>query len=365
MKKFLPILFTSMLFVCISFDIAMCKEYDFQRFFSKKVRLEPGTVVVLDNPVGEIHLTNIDPQLGPYMMVKQRVFAAADELAKCRYMVMTVRMDISRRPDTLALDAIFPTHMYEKFCFPDMSGFFGSEVSKIWKGSQFIVSPRKGVKLWSDVYLEVPKGTKVLIRSVAMGLVIEDFVGDLELYTDHASAMTAGSIDGNLWLTACHGALSVGGFKGDLFYYGEDSDLSFCDVINGKISAESVSGDLIWTATTDSLEILELKSISGNIILDGEVGENTVLLNDEGDIEIILELPIGDSLYCTNPNGDIYLKAPENFAKTIKARASEGRIKHNLTGDDKSISTQLKGSQGAVVLDSERGDIKIKLISID
>jgi len=341
------------------------KDYDFQRYFSKKVRLEPGSVLILDNPVGEIHITNIDPELGPFVIVKQRVFATANELAQSRYMVMTVRLDISRRPDTLYMKAIFPTHMYERFCYSDMGGFFTSEVSKIWHGKKFTVSPRKGVKLWSDIYLEVPAGTKISVNSVATTFVVEDFVGDIELFTDHASAMTAGSIQGNLWLTACHGNLSVGEFEGEFFYDGEDSDLSFCDIINGKVYAKSTTGDLIWTAKSDSLDYLELESLSGNIILEGKIDKITKLTNDEGDIDVKLEVPIVDSLLARTNSGDIKIDAYENFAKRILAKTEQGKIKHNLDGNDKYISSELKGNKGVVELESKSGTIKIKLRSVE
>ena len=346
--------------------IGFAKTYDFQRFFSKRIRIQKGTVVVLDNPVGEIHITNIDPNLGPFLIVKQRVYAEADELAKSRYLVMTVRMNISRRPDTLYLETIFPTHMYDKFCYPDMGGFFTSEASKVWHGKKFTVSSRKGVVLNSDVYLQVPAGTKVSVNSVATTFVVEDFIGDIELFTDHASAMTAGSIKGDLWLTACHGNLSVSQFDGNLFYYGEDSDLSFCDKINGSVYAQSTTGDLIWTANCDSLDSLHLESLSGKIMLDGQVGENCRLKNDEGDIEIKLEKAVEDSLSASTSDGDIKLTMQENYAKNIIAHSDEGKVKSNIESEnDNKLSVQIKGEKGIVKLESKRGSIKIKIISIE
>ncbi|MCD6594662.1 DUF4097 family beta strand repeat protein [bacterium] len=364
MRRLFLVIYTSAIFLILS-GLTFAKTYDFQRFFAKKVRLQKGTVIVLDNPVGEIHITNIDPNLGPFVMVKQRVYAEANELSKSRYLVMMVRLDISRRPDTLYMKAIFPTHMYEKYCYPDMGGFFTSEVSNMWHGKKFTVSPNKGVTLYSDIYLQIPAGTKISVNSIATTFVVEDYIGDIELFTDHASAMTAGDIRGNLWLTACHGNLSVGKFDGNLFYYGEDSDLSFCDVINGTVDAQSTTGDLIWTANCDSLESLELVSLSGKIMVDGGVGKICKLKNDEGDIDIKLETAVGDSLSANTSGGDIKLVAQENYAKSIFAKSDEGKVKSNIpSNDDKKLSAQLKGNNGVIELGSQRGSIKIKLISV-
>jgi len=341
------------------------REYDFQRYFSKRVRIEPGWVLVVDNPVGEVHITNSEKTKGRFVIVKQRVYAVADELKQSRYMVMMVRLNISRKPDTLYMESIFPTHMYTEYCYPDMGGFFTKEVSKVWHGKKITVSARKGTKLWSDIYLEVPPGTKVVVNSVATTFVVEDFVGDVELFTEHASAMTAGSIKGDLWLTACHGNLSVGKFEGNLFYYGEDSDLSFCDLIRGRVDAQSTTGDLLWNAHSDSLDSLGLTSISGKIMIEGQVGRITTLKNDQGDIEIHLNTPIQDTLIAENAGGDIDFYAPENVAHTLVAKTEEGKVKHSLPGGDKkSVTATLKGDRGTVVLKTQRGTIKIKLKSV-
>ncbi len=191
---------------------------------------------------------------------------------------------------------------------------------------------------------------------------IEDFEGDLDFATDHASAMTAGDIKGNLFLTACHGALSVSKLSGSLFYDGEDSDLSFCDVIRGKVYAKSTTGDLIWTAKADSLVLLELESLSGKIMFEGDLGEVTKLVNDEGKIRIKPTNHVAESLLATTQGGDIELSAPQNFAAKLEAKTQEGKLSCNIPGArDREVLAQLKGKSGFVSLRSERGDIEVKL----
>ena len=345
--------------------IAGAKEYDFQRHFAKKWHVNRGEVIVLDNPVGEIHLSNTDPKLGSFVMVKQRVYAAFDELVKSRRMVMMVRLDATRRPDSLKLFVQFPMHMFERYKYPDMGGFFTSEVDGIWQGKKITVSPKKGVKLWSDIYIQIPAGQKIVINSIAATFVIEDFVGDIDFTTDHASAMTAGDIRGNLFLTACHGALSVSKFSGDLFYDGEDSDISFCDVIRGTVRAKSTSGDILWNAKCDSAEKVELESLSGKIMYNGELAKCTCLINDEGKIEITPTSFVQDSLIATTSGGDIVLEMPENYAHEISASSKEGRVKHKFDNidSDNNVSVILKGKSGSVVLRSERGTIKLNIRS--
>ncbi len=146
------------------------KEYDFQRFFSKRWHVNANEVVVLENPVGEIHISNTPAQVGPFVVVKQRIYAAADELILSRRLVMMVRINATRRPDTLRLQTLFPMHMYNYYCYPDMGGFFTPRVEGTWQGHRMIISPRKGVKLWSDIYIQVPRGQSVVVRSIAQRL---------------------------------------------------------------------------------------------------------------------------------------------------------------------------------------------------
>ena len=349
-------------FFLVFVSFANAKEYDFQRFFSKKWRVNPNEVIVLESPVGEIHITNTAPELGPFVIIKQRIYASFDELAKSRQMVMMVRVAESRRQDSLLLITQFPVHMFERYRYPNMGGFFTSQVEGVWQGKQISISPKKGVKLWSDIYIEIPANHKIAVKSLASTFVIEDFHGDIEFVTKHASAMTAGDIEGDLFLTACHGALSVSKFTGNLYYYGEDSDISFCDVVKGKVSAESVSGDIIWNAKCDSVEIVEIISLSGKIMFDGEPAKYTKLANDEGNILIEPTAYIGDSLIVSTIGGDIKLEMPENYASEISATTEEGKIKHNLpTEGEKQIKASIKGNKGIITLNSKRGTIVIDM----
>ncbi len=340
------------------------KEYDFQRHFAKKWHVKSSDVILLKNPVGEIHISNTDPKLGSFVIVKQRVYAAFDELSKSRQMVMMVRLAATRRQDSLLLSVQFPMHMFDKYKYPDMGGYFTPEVEGIWQGKKMTVSPKKGVKLLSDIYIQVPVGQKVVIRSIAVTFVIEDFQGDIDFATDHASAMTAGDIRGNLFLTSCHGALSVSKFTGDLFYDGEDSDISFCDVIKGTVRAKSTTGDIIWNAKCDSVDYVEMESLSGKVMFDGDFGKYTRLINDEGTIEIEPTSYVGDSLVATTAGGDISLQMPENYAHEIIATSKEGKVKQKLQeGNSNNISAMLKGQYGKVILRSQRGTIKLNIKS--
>ncbi len=355
---------TAALICFLAASLTLAKEYDFQRYYSKKWYIKPGDIVVLENPVGEIHITNTPKELGSFVMVKQRIYAAFDELAKSRQMVMMVRLDVSRRPDSLLMFTKFPMHMFEKYRYPDMGGFFTPQVEGVWQGRKMVVSPKRGAKLWSDIYIQVPAGQKLIVKSIATTLIIEDFIGDIDFATDHASAMTVGDIQGNLFLTACHGALSVSKFQGDLFYDGEDSDISFCDVVKGSVQAKSTTGDIIWNAKCDSTTLVEIESLSGKIMFNGEVADITRLKNDDGDIEIEPTSVITDSLIAQTNGGDIEINLPENFAHKIIARSANGKVKHSFpTGSDRYVEGELKGRAGIVFLSSQRGSIKIKLKS--
>jgi len=348
--------------IMLALAAAEAKEFDFQRYFSKKWHVNANDVIVIENPIGEIQIANTEPELGSFVVVKQRIFASFDELAKSRQMVMMVRVNDTRRPDSLILETQFPMHMFDKYCYPEMGGLFTSEIEGTWQGQKMTISPRKGEKLWSDVHVEIPAGHRVIIRSLAASFLVEDFHGDIDFATNHASAMTAGDIVGNLFITTCHGGLSVSKFTGELFYDGEDSDISFCDVVKGKVNAKSTTGDIIWSAKCDSLMLLEIESLSGKIMFNGEFGKFTRLTNDEGNIRIEPTSHIIDSLVATTVAGNIELTMPENYAGELLASADAGKIKHRLpNGDAKNIRTALKGQGGKIVLKSARGAIDISL----
>jgi DUF4097 and DUF4098 domain-containing protein YvlB len=359
MKWMLPV-FVSVFLVFPAFVFAA--DYDFQRLYSKKMRVEKNDIISIDNPIGEIHLSNTPSELGSNVIIKQTIHSVADELAKSRQLVMLVRTEEIVKKDSVNINVLFPLKNYQKFCYPAMGGFFSSEVSGNTQGTRITVSAKKGTTLWSDIYVQVPAGQKVIVKSVASTFVIEDFVGDIDFSTDHASAMTAGAIVGNLLLTACHGTLSVSKLTGSLFYDGEDSDLSFCDLVKGKVYAKSTTGDIIWGGKTDSCSSLELQSLSGKIMFNGETAQFTKLANDEGDIEIELASNVKDSLIVSSNTGDIDIKISDTQCKTFEANTIDGKISHNFAGNNKkSLSEQLKGQTGKIILKSVGGDIDLNL----
>ena len=360
------VFFNIVAILSISASLLFAGDYDFQRNFAKKWHINENDVIVLENPIGSIHLTNTATELGAFVNIRQTIFASFDELAQSRQMVMMVRIADTRGPDTLFLRVQFPFHIHEKYCYPDMGGFFTSSIEGIWNGKKITVSPKGGAKLWSDIFLEIPAGHKVIIKSIATTFIIEDYIGDIDFATDHASAMTAGDIRGNLFLTSCHGALSVSKFEGELFYDGEDSDITFCDAIKGTVHAKSTTGDIIWNAKCDSVDLVEIESISGKIMFKGELANFTHLINDEGDIEIEPTTHAIDSLVASVKSGDIELTMQENFAHDIIAMTEEGKVSHKLPVTEKClIQATLKGTSGRVILLSTKGDIDINLKSIE
>ncbi len=345
--------------------VALCTtlyaaDSDFQRLFSKKISCDKNTVVILENPIGEVRITNTPSEIGNFAIIKQKVFASGSDLAQSRLLVMQVRMDFTRTKDTLFLEAIFPSDKYDKFAYPEMGNTYSDEVARMWKKGRITVSPKKGTKLWSDISLEVPIGTKVVLKSVATVLIADEFEGDLELFTDFASAMTTGNVHGNFWLSACHGALSVSSFSGELFYDGEDSDLSFCDKFEGTVLAKSTTGNLIWTARGEKLTKLDLSSLSGKILFTGTPASFTTLNNESGIIDIKLSTSnLFDSLFATNKSGEINLLAPENCARNLFAKTTTGTLKTKFTTTTNEINAPMRGERGNFKLQNINGNIKI------
>lgn len=340
--------------------ITFAKDEEFQRYFSKNIRLDPNTVVFLRNPVGEVHIST---SKDPVLTVKQKIYAMSDELAKSRMMVNMVRLDPQRKLDTLLLNVLFPFHMYQKFSYPPMGGFLTTSVLGKWDGIPIEVASRGGMKLWSDIYLFIPEGHKVTIQSIAAVFILEDFQGDLELTADHVSFMCVGNNKGNLWVSACYGGVSVSNFSGSIFYDSENAQLSFCDTVRGTVYAKSNGGDILWTSLTDTLYRLELESINGEIDIKGDIGDTTLIVTERGSINLELDF-VKELLNAFSKDGDIKLTIPRKGAQNLLAYTSQGKLKHNLSGysgDDKKIQVTLGGTSGNIGLKTENGSIKLKV----
>ena len=197
----------------------------------------------------------------------------------------------------------------------------------------------------TELKLMVPRGANVDISAVS---------ADVNVSGLDNEKLTASSVSGDVEVNASSQRVSIESVSGDVEFSGQaqritaesvsgDLDLSG---ISGEISATAVSGDM--ELQTGPIENAKLETVSGDIVVNGEISDN-------------------GKLRAESMSGDVVILLPASQSGLFKAQSFSGRIYTDFGSVDHAKhgpGSHLKyaaGNGGAEVrVESFSGNIKLK-----
>ena len=197
----------------------------------------------------------------------------------------------------------------------------------------------------TELKLMVPKGANVDISAVS---------ADVDVTGLDNEKLTASSVSGDVEVNATSQRISIESVSGDVEFSGQTHRISAESVsgdidlsgISGEIAATTVSGDV--DLQTGPIESAKLETVSGDIVVNGEISDNGKLRAESmsGDVVIIL------------PASQIGLFKAQSFSGRIST--DFGSVSHAKHGPGSHLK-HVEGSGGAEVrVESFSGNIKLK-----
>ncbi len=197
----------------------------------------------------------------------------------------------------------------------------------------------------TELKLMVPRGASVDISAVS---------ADVDVSGLDNEKLTASSVSGDVEVDATSQRVSIESVSGDVEFSGNSQ----------RISAESVSGDIDLSGIAGNIEAT---TVSGDMELHAGAVESAKLETVSGDIMVKGEISDNGKLTAESMSGDVVIILPASQSGLFKAQSFSGRIytdfgsvSHAKHGPGSHLK-HVEGSGGAEVrVESFSGNIKLK-----
>jgi len=197
----------------------------------------------------------------------------------------------------------------------------------------------------TELKLMVPRGASVDISAVS---------ADVDVSGLDNEKLTASSVSGDVEVNASSKRVSIESVSGDVEFEGQTQ----------RISAESVSGDIDLSGIAGDIEAT---TVSGDMELQADAIKNAKLETVSGDITVKGEISGNGKLTAESMSGDVVIIMPASQIGLFKAQSFSGRIytdfgsvSHAKHGPGSHLK-HVEGSGGAEVrVESFSGNIKLK-----
>jgi len=293
------------------------------RALEASLPVSPGAAFAVLNLAGTL---TVVPGPGPAVRVKATVHAESEALAASVSLATVPGKD-----GTPTLRMEYPVDRYDEFLYPARGA--GSDSGIDYAGRRVRVSGSRGVLLYADLVVEVPKGA-----------------GQGRLET-HAGAIEAERLEGDLRFESGSGTVRLSHSKGDLVgdtgagdVIARDLQGSFrCDTGSGDCRVEGFAGEKLACDTG-----------SGRVRLDGIDAEEVKVDTGSGSVEIEA---IGDRLrriVADTGSGAVRLRLPPRAGFAAKANLGGGDLRCDYPDAERIV----KRSE---VVGCRRGDGRVEI----
>ncbi|MBX7183871.1 MAG: DUF4097 domain-containing protein, partial [Vicinamibacteria bacterium] len=235
------------------------------------------------------------------------------------------------------------------------SGFFASLFSGrstvTYDGTRVTVSAGRGLALYADLVVEIPRGASGTFRNV---------VGKIE----------GAGVDGTLRFDSGSGDISLRDFKGEVVADTGSGDVSAsagrgsfkCDTGSGdctlreftgeRIDLDTGSGDIDVTAS--SARFVKADTGSGSVRLDVDDSEEISADTGSGDVSVEASGASLSRIKADTGSGDVSLKLPRGIGFQLMADVGSGDITSDF--DDAVAIVERRKVKGY-----KRGDLRVKI----
>jgi DUF4097 and DUF4098 domain-containing protein YvlB len=197
----------------------------------------------------------------------------------------------------------------------------------------------------TELKLMVPKGASIDASAVS---------ADINVSGMDNEKLTASSVSGDVVIDATSQRVSIESVSGDVEFQGQTQ----------RISAESVSGDLELSGISGEISA---SAVSGDMELQAGLIESGKLETVSGDITLTGELSGNSRLTVESMSGDVSIGLPSDQSGLFKAESFSGRITtgfgsvdHAKHGPGSHLKHVADDSGAEIRVESFSGNIKLK-----
>jgi DUF4097 and DUF4098 domain-containing protein YvlB len=197
--------------------------------------------------------------------------------------------------------------------------------------------------------------TQLILRVPESAVIVASAVSaDIEISAMNSEKLSASSVSGDVVIHATSEWVSMESVSGDVEFSGQTE----------RISAESVSGDVELSGVSGRIEAT---TVSGDMILNAGMMDSGMFETVSGDIELVSELSGSGKLRAESMSGDVSITLPGTQSGLFKAQSFSGRISSHfgtVSSAEHGPGSHLKyvaGDGGAEIrVESFSGNIKLK-----
>lgn len=278
-----------------------------------------------------------------------------------------------------SLEVVFPLEKHHDYVYPALghgshSTFTAHEADpgeKSWLRRTFglisghrvtVRGSGKGLEVWADLTIEVPRGGSLELRNGFGDVSAADLEADLDLDTDVGSA-TVERLRGDLNLDTGSGGAKVTGVTGDLVVDTGSGEVELRDCDAQLAQVDTGSGDVRVQGLR--CRTLKLDTGSGAVTARGVAADEATIDTGSGDVELQLDR-LGDGRFDLDTgSGDVELALPAEASARIVADTGSGGVESDVPGarfvklDDGTREMTLGGGSARVRLDTGSGSVVV------
>lgn len=197
----------------------------------------------------------------------------------------------------------------------------------------------------TDLYLSVPVGANLELSGVSSDLTIADSEGDF---------IVAETVSGDVEVSASSQRVELTSVSGDVTFRGTSLRTSV-DTVSGDVDIDGVSGEL------------EISLVSGDVFLQGGEFSLGRFESVSGTLELSLSVADGGRLSVESMSGDVILTLPEDQGGSFRVQTFSGDIRSEFgspqrekNGPGTRLDHDTGSSDATIRVENFSGDVRLK-----
>ncbi len=335
--------------------------------FTETYRLDAESLELIDL-IGEVRL---EPADGDEFEV--RVEVRGDDASRDH-----IEIDVDEGREAV-VRVRFPVDDERKYVYPPMGRSkstitfrSGSDDKSSWlgrlvrgiKGDRITVSGRgRGLEVWADVIVRVPRGREADVRLGVGGIEAAGVRGDLVMDIN-SGTVKAERIEGSVLGDTGSGSITLRDIEGDVDADTGSGGVVIEDCRGDRIHADTGSGSV--RVADVACEKLHVDTGSGGVTARGVRADAVLIDTGSGSVELHLDRMGPGRFLIDTGSGGIEMRLPDDASADVSCDTGSGRIVVDIPGvdvdtrDKDEVRFRVGGGEARVVLDTGSGGIKVE-----
>jgi len=265
----------------------------------------------------------------------------------------------------------FPLDESKHYVYPKASGETsfsiddgGSWLAKLFGSGNIKISKSgRGLEIWADATVRVPRGKSLIVDHGAGTIVVNDVEGDLELGT-HSGPIEVDDVEGSVSVDTGSGRVTVANINGNLLVDTGSGSVTVRDVRADSVHVDTGSGNVSLEGVDGSTVYVDTGS--GGVKAEGIGADDLTIDTGSGSVSLQLDRMGSGSFVIDTGSGGIQLQLPENASARVSADTGSGGVRLDLAGkvrmhheDDDEAEFTIGDGAASITLDTGSGSIRV------